>query len=139
MSLAPARRRLVLCVDDNPEVLQALRRQLRAGVGEARIEVAPDATRALERLAALQPAPGESVVIVSDWLMPGMRGEELIHAITARWGPLRVVVLSGHIDPEARARLAALPVVAEIFPKPWAADALLALVRSLLDAPQPAP
>jgi CheY-like chemotaxis protein len=130
-----ARRRLVLCVDDNAEVLQSLRRQLRGAVDDLRIELASDAAHALDRLEVLAPRPGESVVIVSDWLMPGMRGEALIEAIHARWGPLRTVVLSGHIDPDARTRLEAMPAVACVLPKPWDAQTLVDQVRGLLDAP----
>ena len=132
--MVSARRRLVLCVDDNPEVLQALRRELRIGLEQsARIEVAADATQALARLEALGPQPGEAVVIVSDWLMPGMRGEDLIEAITARWGPFGTIVLSGHISPEATARLRTMPQVEDVMAKPWASDALLSMVRRLLE------
>lgn len=129
-----ARRRFVLCVDDNPEVLQALRRELRMGLEQsARVEVAADAAQALARLEALAPQPGEAIVIVSDWLMPGMRGEDLIDAITARWGPLGTIVLSGHISAEATARLRQMPQVEDIMAKPWTSDALLAMVRRMLE------
>ncbi len=128
------RRRLVLCVDDNPEVLQALRRELRMGLEQsARIEVAADASQALARLETLAPQPGEAVVIVSDWLMPGMRGEDLIEAITARWGPLGTIVLSGHISAEATARLRTMAQVEDVMAKPWASEALLSMVRRLLE------
>lgn len=140
-----ARRRLVLCVDDNPEVLQALRRELRMGLEQsARIEVAADAAQALARLEAIAPEPGEAVVIVSDWLMPGMRGEHLIEAIAARWGPLGTIVLSGHISAEATTRLRTMPQVEDVMAKPWASEALLSMVRRLLErrvagSPTPTP
>lgn len=125
-------------MDDSTEVLQALRRQLRGSLEDVRIELAPDATRALARLAALQPSPDDAVVIVSDWLMPGIRGEELIHTVTDQWGRIPTIVLSGHIDPETRARLIAVPAVARVLPKPWEADTLVELVRALLSDESPA-
>ena len=131
---APTPRRIVVCVDDNPEVLQALRRQLRLGLAVgARVEVASDPSQALARLEALAPRPDEAVLIVSDWLMPGMRGEELVRAIEARWGALATVVLSGHITHEATKALEAMPQVAAILRKPWSSEELLALVTSLLE------
>ena len=43
-----APKKVVLCVDDNDEVLQSLRRQLRAGLdGAARVELSNNAERAL--------------------------------------------------------------------------------------------
>ena len=75
----------MLCVDDNVEVLQALRRQLRLGLDDAtRVEVATDVPLALARLEAIAPKPGEAVIIVSDWLMPGLKGEDLVKAVSAR-------------------------------------------------------
>jgi CheY-like chemotaxis protein len=126
-------RRIVVCVDDNPEVLQALRRQLRLGLEvSARVEVASDPAQALARLEALAPRADEAVLIVSDWLMPGMRGEELVRAIEARWGALATVVLSGHITAESTKALEAMPQVAAILRKPWSSEELLALVTALL-------
>lgn len=133
-------RKIVLCVDDNVEVLQALRRQLRLGLDDAtRIEVATDVPLALARLEAIAPKPGEAVIIVSDWLMPGMKGEDLVKAVSTRWGPLGTIVLSGHITAEATRALEAMPQVAAILRKPWASDALLELVKSLLASATPPP
>ncbi len=130
---APPPRRIVVCVDDNPEVLQALRRQLRLGLEvSARVEVANDPVQALARLEALAPRPDEAVLILSDWLMPGMRGEELVRAIEARWGGLPTVVLSGHITAESTKALEAMPQVAAILRKPWSSEELLSLVTALL-------
>lgn len=124
-------KQVVLCVDDNLEVLQALRRQLRGGLdGVARVEVASSAEKALDRMEVLAEAGRNGVVIVSDWLMPGLRGDEFVAQIKQRFGEIPVVVLSGHITLEATDILNNLPQVLKILPKPWAGDELLSLVRT---------
>jgi CheY-like chemotaxis protein len=129
-------KRVVLCVDDNNEVLQSLRRQLRAGLdGAARVELSNNAERAMERLQALVETNRSGLVIVSDWLMPGLRGDQFVKQVREQFGDIPVVVLSGHITIEAKEALSAMPQVVEILPKPWAEGDLLQAVSTGLKAP----
>ena len=130
---ASSHRLIVLCVDDNEEVLQSLRRELRRGLkGRAKIELCSSAEMALERLEALPEAARVGIVIVSDWLMPNMRGDEFVRAVNQRYGDLPVVVLSGHISGEAAEAMRAMPQVRTIMPKPWPSNALLNQIESTL-------
>ena len=126
---AKASRKTVLCVDDNVEVLQALRRQLRASLsGQARIEVATSAEMALARLSELSENEKSTVCIISDWLMPGMRGDEFVAKLAVEHGELPVVVLSGHLTLDAKQSLGAMAQVVTIIPKPWDESALMTSV-----------
>ena len=128
-------RKIVFCVDDNVDVLNALRRQLRRGLdGKARIEVASSAAMALDRLEALADAERVAVVIVSDWLMPNMRGDTFIAEVERRFGKLPVVVLSGHITEEAAKAFRDRQQVIDIIPKPWPDSLLLDTVHQALDS-----
>ena len=136
--MTPSTRVTVLCVDDNVDVLNALRRQLRAGLGPGtRVLLADHAPLALERLRSLL-ADGESrIVLISDWLMPGMRGDQFVAEASEASGSLPTVVLSGHITEEATQALQQHPHVLGILPKPWDEDELLALLTSALREPSP--
>jgi CheY-like chemotaxis protein len=97
----------ILVVDDAAMVRMVTRRMLESG-GYAVIEAA-DATEALRIFEQERPR-----LVVSDVVMPGMRGPEL-----------------------ARALRAIGPGVAVILVKPFAIDTLLAAVRAALAAQPP--
>ena len=134
-------RKIVLCVDDNMEVLKSLRLQLRSGLKHrARIILAVGPDEALSALEVLQPKQSDAILIVSDWLMPNMKGEELIRKIEVRWGELQTIVLSGHITEEAALELSDMSQVLAIMAKPWSGEDLLQLVSRQLNIsrlPQP--
>jgi DNA-binding response OmpR family regulator len=79
----------VLIVEDDPDQFDALSLALDAA-GYA-VEHARDGSEALAVLQRFQPQ-----LVVTDLVMPGMSGEELIRAIRDRGGPQpRVLVVSG--------------------------------------------
>jgi response regulator RpfG family c-di-GMP phosphodiesterase len=81
----------VLCVDDEPHVLSALRRALRSpGLV---VQTAPSGPEALALLAQ------HSVnVVISDMRMPGMNGTELLAQVQQRHPDVVRVVLTGQAD-----------------------------------------
>jgi CheY-like chemotaxis protein len=91
----------VLFVDDEPRILDGLRRSLRAKRGEWDMAFAGSGAEALDLLAQ---APHD--VVVSDMRMPGMDGAELLTHVSERHPEVARVVLSGHTEPEAAIRVA---------------------------------
>jgi DNA-binding response OmpR family regulator len=88
----------ILIVEDDPDQFDALAFALDSA-GYA-IEHARDGSEALAVLARFQPA-----VVLTDLVMPGMSGEEMIRAIRRGPGPQpRVVLVSGLDGLDARAR-----------------------------------
>jgi len=90
----------MLFVDDEPRVLQGLQRQLRGMREEWDMHFMDSGPKALEFMAA---TPVQ--VIVTDMMMPGMDGAELLAAVVARFPDTVRLVLSGHADREAVLRL----------------------------------
>ncbi len=86
----------ILFVDDEPNVLQGLQRQLHSLRREWQMEFAESGQRALE-LMAKQPVD----VIVSDMKMPGMDGGELLTEVMKHYPQTVRLVLSGQADREA--------------------------------------
>ena len=81
----------ILCVDDDPHILAALRRQFRKTF---RIEIAIGAERGLAALANR----GPFAVVVSDLQMPGMDGIQFLAAARALAPDTVRVMLTGHAD-----------------------------------------
>ncbi len=78
-------------------------------------------------------------LLVSDVVLPGTSGPELARQLAARQPAVKVLFLSGYAD-EAAALLGELREPGRAFlAKPFAAEALAARVRELLDAPVAAP
>ena len=127
------RRKMILCIDDNAEVLKSLRFQLRQSlVKDIRIILAEGSEDALKTLEVLNLSRSDMLLIVSDWLMPNINGEDLIKMIEQRWGPIMTIVLSGHITPEDKARLSELDQVISVMNKPWSGEALAQLITQSL-------
>jgi HD-like signal output (HDOD) protein len=91
----------VLFVDDEPRILDGLRRSLRGKRAGWDMSFAPGGEAALELLAG-----ATHDVIVSDMRMPGMDGAELLTRVSTQYPEVARVVLSGHTEPEAAIRVA---------------------------------
>ncbi|SDZ17080.1 Response regulator receiver domain-containing protein [Micromonospora pattaloongensis] len=114
----------VLFVDDEPRILDGLRRSLRGKRGEWEMSFVTSGADALELLAA---APHD--VVVSDMRMPGMDGAELLTHVSDRHPEVARVVLSGHTEPEAAIKVA---IAAHRFlTKPSDAESVIGVVEQL--------
>lgn len=112
----------ILFVDDEPNVLDGLRRTLRGFRHEWDMRFAPGGAAAL---AALDAAPAD--VVVSDMRMPGMDGDELLAEVRRRQPQTVRIVLTGQCTREAMLRVSAL--AHRILTKPCDPDDLKAAVR----------
>lgn len=78
----------VLIVDDDTSMLAVLERTL----ADYRVSTARDATEAMAILSTREPVD----LLITDYLMPGMTGEELTHHARASRVGLKVLVITGH-------------------------------------------
>ncbi len=88
-------KRRILFVDDEPKILQGLRRMLRGMRREWEMKFAesgPDALKMLDR------EPFD--VVVSDMRMPGMYGSQLLTQVQKRFPMIVRIILSGYSDQE---------------------------------------
>lgn len=117
---------LVLVVDDNADILT----YLYATLGDCyRVETATDGAMGLAKARSLAPD-----IIVTDIMMPGMSGTEMIAALRAddETSHIPVVVVTAKIADEAR--LEAYECGADSFiTKPFSSKILRARIRNILD------
>ena len=117
---------VLLCVDDEIIVLTALKDQLRRAFGsDFHIDVAESAEEALELLDELAGDGHTLLVIVSDWLMPGMKGDEFLVQAHQRFPSVVKIMLSGQAESEAVDRARRDAGLHDFLAKPWNADALV--------------
>jgi len=117
---------VLLCVDDEAIVLTALKDQLRRAFGaDFVIDVAESAEEALELLDELSAQGHKVLVIVSDWLMPGMKGDEFLIQAHKRFPTVVKIMLSGHAEQAAVDRARREAGLHEFLAKPWNAAELV--------------
>lgn len=117
---------VLLCVDDEIIVLTALKDQLRRAFGsDFVIDVAESAEEALELLDELSAQGHKVLVIVSDWLMPGMKGDEFLIEAHQRFPTVVKIMLSGQAEQAAVDRARREAGLHEFLAKPWNAAELV--------------
>lgn len=116
----------VLCVDDESNILAALKRVLRAAGHH--VLTAPGGEAALEILGKV---PVD--VIISDMRMPGMDGAQLLEAVRARWPQAVRILLTGHADMASTVAAINRGQVLRYVHKPWDEPELLGAVREGLE------
>ena len=117
---------VLLCVDDEIIVLTALKDQLRRAFGsDFHIDVAESAEEALELLDELALDGHTLLVIVSDWLMPGMKGDEFLIKAHGRFPSVVKIMLSGQAESAAVDRARREADLHDFLAKPWNAEALV--------------
>jgi CheY-like chemotaxis protein len=122
---------VLLCVDDERMVLDSLRTQLEAAFGDAYIyERAEDAEEALDVINDLNEEGISVILIISDWLMPGLRGDELLIQIHKNYPSVIKIMLTGQADEVAIDRAQKQANLHSCLSKPWLESDLLETIKS---------
>jgi CheY-like chemotaxis protein len=121
----------ILCVDDERIVLISLRDQISKHFGDLyRYEVAESADEAWEVIEELCAEAINILVIVSDWLMPGMRGDEFLIQVHKRFPSIVTVLLTGHADESAISQARQYANLHAYIAKPWTEEHLISIIQS---------
>lgn len=118
---------VVLLVDDEPNVLRALKRAFRRTGWN--VLTAKDGAEALQHL---EQTPAQ--VVVSDFRMPGLTGVELLREVKERWPDAQRILLTGQADQTAIQEAINRSEIFRFVAKPWDDTDLLAVVSSALEA-----
>ncbi len=122
---------VILCVDDEVVVLNSLKIQLKNELGDAYLyEVAESADEALELIEELEKDDTKILVIVSDWLMPGLKGDEFLIQVHQKYPNIIKVMLTGQADEVAIERAKRQANLHECLHKPWEGKKLIETIKS---------
>lgn len=127
-------RAAILCVDDESVILESLEMQLENHF-DARylMEFAESAEEAMEILNELEGEGISVLVIISDWLMPGMKGDEFLIRAHHLFPHIVKIMLTGQADHEAIERARRDADLFECIYKPWKAEKLLSTIEKALN------
>jgi CheY-like chemotaxis protein len=121
----------ILCVDDEQIVLLGLRDQILKHFGDRyRYEAAESAQEAWEVIAELCAEGVRILIIVSDWLMPGTRGDEFLIQVHQRFPDILTVLLTGQADDAAIQRARQFANLYAYISKPWSETALIKTIQA---------
>ncbi len=117
----------ILCVDDERNVLKALRRIFIDDDWE--IFVAESAAEGLE----IMRQEKEIQLVVSDYRMPGMNGVEFLGEVCRHWPDTIRIVLSGYADAASIVAAINEGQIYKFIPKPWNDDELRVTLQTALE------
>jgi len=93
---------VILCVDDEKIVLDSLQEQLESTFGDKfQYEIAESVDEAWEVIEDLVSDGFEMVLVISDWLMPRVKGDTFLVDVHKKFPSTVTIMLTGQADPEA--------------------------------------
>jgi CheY-like chemotaxis protein len=128
----------ILLVDDEAILLLSLKQSLRLRFGPGyRYETASNGAEGLERVKELAAEGIQIVLVISDWLMPGMKGDEFLTRIHDGYPGIKLIMLTGHADESEMAGLPRDVGLEAFIRKPWNAEQLFGIIdKALVSAVQ---
>lgn len=129
------KKHVILCVDDEKIVLNSLKEQLRGSIGRGySIETSDNAGDALELLEELYNEDVEVPLVISDYIMPGMKGDELLIKVHSLYPKIIKILLTGQATLEGVTSAINNAHLYRYIAKPWERDdlnlAVLEAIRS---------
>jgi diguanylate cyclase (GGDEF)-like protein len=126
---------IILCVDDDSTVLNALRSFIASNFGsELQAEFAESGDEALEIEAELRAQGRELSLVVSDFMMPGLRGDELLVRLHEKSPNTLKILLTGQSDTSGVKRAINEANLYRFLEKPFLNEDILLTVRAAIRA-----
>lgn len=122
----------ILTVDDEKIILDSVRAQLERNFQQKYLlEFAQSAEEAMEITHELVSEGITILLIISDYMMEGMKGDAFASWIRETYPQIKVVMLTGHMGQELSKELLGAQLVEKIIQKPWKEEELVELVERL--------
>ncbi|MEO0459155.1 MAG: response regulator [Cyanobacteria bacterium P01_A01_bin.114] len=124
----------IICVDDESTVLETLKEQLRRHLRASQflIEIAETGSEALEIIEELKEDNVEVALVISDQIMPGMRGDELLVEVHKHYPETLKILLTGQANTEAVGNAVNNANLYRYIAKPWEETDLCLTVNEAL-------
>jgi PAS domain S-box-containing protein len=121
---------VIICIDDEPIILDSLKIQLKKAFGdEYAVETAESGEEALELVLALLEDEQEVALVISDYLLPTIKGDELLNRIHKISPETLKIMLTGQADLEAVGNAIKHAKLYRYIAKPWQTEDLNLTVK----------
>jgi adenylate cyclase len=126
---------VIICIDDEQTILSSLERELKSFFGsDYLIETAEGGEEALELLEELLEEGYEVPLVISDHIMPNIKGDELLKRIHEISPKTLKIMLTGQADIEAVVNAIKYAKLYRYLAKPWQAEDLKLTVQEAVNS-----
>ncbi len=122
----------IVLVDDEPNILSALKRELRDWATGGGYTIQPF-TSAKDALTFIEREANRVAIIVSDLRMPEMKGSDFLLSVKDRWPKIPSLLLSGYSEAEELMKAVKAGISSYIL-KPWDRDYLRLEMEKAMEA-----
>lgn len=121
---------IILCIDDEKMVLTNLKQQLKSSLGnDYKYESAESAEEAFE---IIEEVDAPIILVITDWLMPGIKGDEFLVQFKKKYPNTIPIMLSGQADEEAVKRAYEEAGLFAFIKKPWNKEELMDTIQKAI-------
>ena len=119
-------KKAILIVDDEAIILFSLKQEI-SDYFENRFhyETALNAIEAFKIIEELAKKNIELILIISDYLMPGMKGDEFLLKVYEKYKGIKTILITGQADPDSINHLKVEINLGAVVNKPWEKDELI--------------
>jgi DNA-binding NtrC family response regulator len=126
--------KIILCIDDETMILTSLKSQLKRHFGnQFKYEFAENACEGLTLIDELINDENIIIIIVSDWLMPGIKGDEFLIKVHQKYPKIIKIMLTGMANDEAVENARKNADLYQYINKPWTENELIDVIKSGLE------
>lgn len=122
---------VILCVDDEKIILDSIKAQLKEKYGNSFLyETAESASEALEIIDEIMTEKNTMLIIISDWLMPVIKGDEFLYRVHKKYPKTLNIMLTGQADQESIEKSKTDANLFKCIRKPWTTSELTSTIDS---------
>ena len=126
-------KKAILCVDDEAIILMSIKQELKNHFKTRFLyETALNAEEALEIVNDLTDEGVTLILVISDWLMPGMKGDEFLRKIRNINPDIKTMMITGHAAKDALEAVEKENLADRILIKPWRNSQLISAVEEII-------
>lgn len=123
----------ILIVDDEAIILLALKQALLRHFDKAyQFETASSGEDGLAAIERLRAREVRTVLVISDWIMPGMKGDAFLTRVHELHPAIKLIMVSGIVGNQEIEGLSKLVKLEAFVRKPWSPGLLIEMVEAAL-------
>jgi CheY-like chemotaxis protein len=127
------KKKAILCVDDEAVILLSIRLELKDHFRERYIyETAANADDAFHIIDELDSEGVQLVLIISDWHMPGLKGDDFLLKIKQKHNDVKTILLTGYAMQDIVDKIEEGNIADAVLIKPWSNNELILIAEKLL-------